>query len=171
MSSPQAGGNQAPGAQAAKDTLGIPTQLKPAPQPIQDQEGDSSPIQIGTNSVVIANGASFGFGIVPQFPVHVAPDYTVRFELGANSQLQLGGQGAFNVDAPGVTAGRFTVTNGGNVGINQANPQYALDVSGEIHSTGGLLVTGLATVSQAPNAENLCSLFYDPTTGGFYYQS
>jgi hypothetical protein len=121
--------------------------------------------------VVIANGASFGFGIVPQFPVHVAPDYTVRFELGANSELQLGGQGAFNVDAPNVSAGRFTVTNGGNVGIGQTNPQYKLDVDGEIHSTGGLLVTGLATVSQAPNPQNLHALFYDPTTGGFYYQS
>lgn len=166
MSSPQAGPNQAPG-----DGLEIAAKLGPAAQPIQDQEGDSSPLQIGTNSVVIANGASFGFGIVPQFPVHVAPDYTVRFELGANSQLQLGGQGAFNVDAVNVTAGRFTVTNSGNVGINQANPQYKLDVNGEIHSSGGLNVIGLAPVSQAPNGENLCSLFYDPTTGCFYYQS
>ena len=171
MSSPQAGSTQAGNTQAAGDKLEVPGPIKPAPQPIQDEEGDTSPLQIGTNSVVIASGASFGFGIVPQFPVHVAPDYTVRFELGPNSQLQLGGQGAFNVDAPNVPAGRFTVASGGNVGINQANPQFALDVNGEIHSTGGLLVTGLATVSQAPNAENLCSLFYDPTTGGFYYQS
>lgn len=164
MSSPQTG----PGAAL---TLGVATPLNSTTQPIQDQDGNGSSLHIGTSSVVIANGASFGFGIVPQFPVHVAPDYTVRFELGPNSELQLGGQGAFNVDAPSVSAGRFTVTNGGNVGINQANPQYKLDVNGEIRSTGGLLVTGLATVSQAPNAENLCSLFYDPTTGGFYYQS
>lgn len=164
MSSPQTG----PGAAL---TLGVATPLNSTTQPIQDQDGNGSSLHIGTSSVVIASGASFGFGIVPQFPVHVAPDYTVRFELGPNSQLQLGGQGAFNVDAPNVSAGRFTVTNDGKVGINQANPQYALDVNGEIRSTGGLLVSGLATVSQAPNPENLCSLLYDPTTGGFYYQS
>lgn len=89
--------------------------------------------------------------------------------IGTNS-VEIAAKADFNIDGS-VPAGRFTVTSGGNVGINQANPQFALDVNGEIHSTGGLLVIGLATVSQAPNGENLCSLFYDPTNGGFYYQS
>ena len=154
-------------------TLGVATPLNSVPQPIQDQDGNGSSLEIGTNTVVISGKANLGIGIgTPQVPLHVGSSCSARFELGdETTMVSLGAPGAFNVDAVGVTAGRFTVTNGGNVGINQANPQYKLDVNGEIRSTGGLLVTGLATVSQAPNAENLCSLFYNPTTGGFYYQS
>ena len=166
MASPQ------PSSSGAAVTLGVATPLNSTPQEVQDQDGNGSSLGIGTNSVMIAAKADFGIGIIPQVPLHVGSNCSARFELGnESSMVSLGAPGAFNVDAVGVTAGRFTVTNGGNVGINQANPQYKLDVNGEIRSTGGLLVTGLATVSQAPNAENLCSLFYDPTTGGFYYQS
>ena len=45
-----------------------------------------------------------------------------------------GGNGAFNIDAPGVTGGRFTTLENGNVGIGTNNPTQKLYISG----TGGI---------------------------------
>lgn len=148
------------------DNLAVATQLGPTPQPIQDQEGDASPLEIGTNSVVISGKANFGIGITPEFPLHVGSDCTARFELGENSQLSLGGQGVFNVDAVNVPAGRFTVTNNGNVGINQANPGYQLDVNGPIHGT----LLYLSELPPAPAGISLKSVVYSPINGILYYQ-
>jgi hypothetical protein len=44
------------------------------------------------------------------------------------------------------TAGseRLTIFNNGNIGINQTNPQYKLDVDGDINLTGDLRINGVA---------------------------
>ena len=47
---------------------------------------------------------------------------SVRFELGSGQKLSLGGNGAFEIDKPGVVGGRFIVTDGGKVGIGTTNP-------------------------------------------------
>lgn len=165
MASPQ------PTSSGAAVALGVATALNSVPQPIQDQDGNGSSLEIGTNTVVISGKANLGIGIgTPQVPLHVGTSCSARFELGDETQMvSLGAPGAFNIDKIGVTAGRFTVTNGGLVGINQPNPAYNLDVNGTIHGTG-LVVNGLGATTSAPNPKNLCSLFYDPTSGCFYYQ-
>ncbi len=54
---------------------------------------------------------------------------SVRFELGVNKKLSLGGNGSFEVDKPDVVGGRFIVTEGGNVGIGKASPGAKLEVA------------------------------------------
>ena len=161
MASPQ------PSSSGAAITLGVATPLNSTPQEIQDQDGNGSSLGIGTNSVVIAAKADFGIGVVPQVPLHVGTNCSARFELGSDdAMVSLGAPGAFNVDAVGVTAGRFTVTNGGNVGINQANPAYNLDVNGTIHGT----MLYLSDLPAASNSANLKTVLYDPILGILYYQ-
>lgn len=43
-----------------------------------------------------------------------------------------GGNGAFEIDAPGISGGRFEVTEAGNVGIGTAGPATKLQVRGDI---------------------------------------
>jgi hypothetical protein len=52
----------------------------------------------------------------------VAVNKSVRLELGSDQKLSLGGNGAFEIDAPGVVGGRFKVSNDGKVGIGTSNP-------------------------------------------------
>ncbi|NJM23336.1 MAG: hypothetical protein HC907_34220 [Richelia sp. SM1_7_0] len=47
----------------------------------------------------------------------VASGNTVRFNLGPQHKLSLGGDGSFEIDAPNVVGGRFVVTQDGYVGI------------------------------------------------------
>lgn len=47
---------------------------------------------------------------------------------GQGPSLRLGNYGALNVDAVGTPGGRFTVQDNGYVGINNATPQFVLDV-------------------------------------------
>jgi hypothetical protein len=49
----------------------------------------------------------------------------------------LGGFGDFDVDAPGIVGGRFTVKENGRVGIGTASPDNTLSVNGTADKTGG----------------------------------
>jgi hypothetical protein len=65
--------------------------------------------------------------------------------------LSLGGSGVFNVDAPDITGGRFTVQNNGNVGINQPNPAAALDINGDLITRGKGGRTHISTLNSGNN--------------------
>ncbi len=140
-----------------------------AAQPVTDPQGTASGLQLSKTTAIIPGGSQLGIGIVPTNPLHVAFNSSVRFELGPSAQFSMGGNGNVNVDAPNVPAGRFTIQNAGNVGINQASPQYKLDVNGTFRSTGGIVVQGMKGESQAPPAANLQLLFIDVNTGIIYY--
>jgi Chaperone of endosialidase len=86
-------------------------------------------------------------GANPQMLLHLDPG-TLRIEgatqQGAGGGFSMGGNGRFVIDAPGVVAGRFVVTDqgvGSAVGINQPNPRLTLDVGGAIGATS-LAVAG-----------------------------
>jgi hypothetical protein len=86
---------------------------------------------------VVANDGSVGIGqAIPAFGLHVGANKSVRLELGANAKLALGGNGPFEIDAPGVAGGRFVVANSGNVGIGITNSGFKLDVRGEVRAHG-----------------------------------
>jgi hypothetical protein len=69
----------------------------------------------------------------------VAGGATPALRLDANSgvaAMSIGGTGQLNVDAPGVTGGRFVVKDSGNVGIGTNNPTRAkLEISGGVNQT------------------------------------
>jgi len=92
--------------------------------------------------------SKLGIGIAPAYPLHV--NGTMRAETG----LSLGGNATLSVDAPGVANGHFFVNGYGNVGINNIAPQSALDVVGNIHSTGALTSAGVAANSLQINGDN-----------------
>jgi hypothetical protein len=60
----------------------------------------------------------------------------LRMDLGSDRKLSLGGNGTFEIDAPGVVGGRLIVTNEGNVGIGAADPKNTLQLGGNLHLDG-----------------------------------
>lgn len=100
--------------------------------------------QLGANNTFsgtqIVNN-SIGIGIAtPAYPLHV--NGVIRAENG----LSIGGTAFLLVDAPGIIGGHLAVLGNGRVGINNANPSTALDVVGNI-SSSGTLIGGSLSVS------------------------
>jgi hypothetical protein len=109
----------------------------------------SGNVGIGTtvpaNKLSVAGNADFsgnvGVGVTnPQFgKLQVAGGGTVALRLDANTgvaALSIGGTGQLNVDAVGVTGGRFIVKDNGNVGIGTNNPTKAkLEISGGVNQS------------------------------------
>jgi hypothetical protein len=65
----------------------------------------------------------------------------LRIDTNAgNDAINIGGTGRFTIDAPGITGGRFIVTNAGDVGIGTVSPNEKLHVAGNIHAyaAGGI---------------------------------
>ena len=58
--------------------------------------------------------------------------FRVQTNTAGGTVASFGGNGEFRVDAPGVTGGRFTILENGNVGIGTNSPSSTLHVNGSI---------------------------------------
>ena len=92
-------------------------------------------------NLTVLNGVGIGtnvFSSTNQLEIPYNASYTTQLRCEGGSgivALSIGGNGNINVDAPGVVGGRFTILNGGNVGIGSSSPQQTLDVAGVIASS------------------------------------
>jgi len=94
----------------------------------------------GTNGAT--SSTSVGIGITaPTFRLHVvdpgAAGLRVQTNTGGGAVASFGGNGDFQIDANGVTGGRFVVQQGGNVGIGTNAPDNKLTVNGTADKPGG----------------------------------
>jgi hypothetical protein len=89
----------------------------------------------GAWRLLVAPSGNIGIGTSnPLLPLHFAPGLGLRIEAGTSatdtaSYFSFGGTGTFNIDAPGVGGGRFTVQTSGRVGIGTGSPGSRLHVS------------------------------------------
>lgn len=107
-----------------------------------------------SNSLVLGgingkNGATddTNVGIATTAPtarLHIGSANVTSFRVEGPSQAgtsaaaaSFGGLGNFNIDAPGIVGGRFTVKENGRVGIGTNSPDNTLSVSGTADKTGG----------------------------------
>jgi len=91
---------------------------------------------------VLGHAANVGIGLtVPVFRLHVvdpgAAGLRVQTNTGGGAVASFGGNGDFQIDSNGTTAGRFIVQQGGNVGIGTASPDNKLTVNGTADKPGG----------------------------------
>lgn len=94
---------------------------------------DAGEVTISSN-LGVSNNISAGGGLTANTARIAGPGSATT-----DPSLSLGGNGNFNVDAPGVTGGRFTVQDTtGNVGINISNPAAQLHVNGNTILNGSL---------------------------------
>jgi len=96
--------------------------------------------RLGTDPEVVVRWDTGNVGIGVNHPtsrLHVGAG-GVRCEMGLGEKFSLGGNGSFEIDAPGIIAGRFVVQNGGNVGIGTASPSEKLHVAGNILASGNI---------------------------------
>jgi hypothetical protein len=125
-----------------------------------DGEGAARKRRLALWADIISASGDVGIGRPdPTSALHVAVDKSVRFELGRAQKLSLGGNGAFEVDAPDVVGGRFVVTQNGNVGIGIADPGAdKLKVQGNASIAGTLQVTGTVTAPAFAGTVNAANL-------------
>lgn len=64
--------------------------------------------------------------------LNVSSGKSVRYELGTGSKFSIGGNGTFEIDAPGVVGGRLIVAESGNVGIGITTPGFPLSFSNSV---------------------------------------
>ena len=88
-----------------------------------------------SNSLVLGNNANVGIGIsAPVFKLQLIDSSNTGLRVQTNTAggtvASFGGNGAFQIDAPGVPGGRFTVKENGNVGIGTNAPNTKLQVNG-----------------------------------------
>ncbi len=81
----------------------------------------------------ILNNGNVGIGTTSpaaQLAISSGASTALRIDANANvSALNIGGTGDVNVDAPGITGGRFTIKNNGNIGIGTASPTEKLHIN------------------------------------------
>ncbi len=163
--------------------LSVPGSLSSTAQAVQDQGGNKS-------QLFLTKGGNVGIGTnSPQQPLHVG-----QYQAGAAGSVGMiriahtsAGGSAFkswdqgianpNVHSSDPDAFSFycvenqrvaiVMASNGFVGIQNPNPQQALDVAGTVKATG-LQVTGLQSISNAPSSAVLGELFIDAKTGIVY---
>lgn len=176
--------------------LSVPNDLSSTAQVIQDESGNQSALSLTL-------GGNIGIGTTnPQQPLHVGqylagPSNSIGMIRvahtgnGGNS-FKSWDQGIANPNVGSSDPDAYSfycvennviaivMTAGGNVGIQNANPQTALDVTGTVQATGlqingpvtlnTLTISSVPASSSAPSGANLESLFVDTNTGILYYQ-
>ncbi len=102
----------------------------------------AGPNSAGGRFTVLENGkVGIGNGS-PTFQLHVVDQSNTGLRVQTNTiggtVASFGGNGAFQIDAPGVSGGRLMVSENGNVGIGTGTnaPEQKLQVTGDILSTG-----------------------------------
>lgn len=149
--------------------LQVANDLSTTPEAITDANGTASPLLLSTDNVTVKNG-NLGVGTVPEWPLHVGIGQTVKFELTEGAMFVLGPTGVFGIDSNNTAAGRFIVTDGGLVGINNASPAYTLDVWGTMNVTGQFTNPGIQA-APTPNPGTLATVLVDTKTGILYFQN
>ena len=111
----------------------------------------------------ITGNGNVGIGVPsPNYKLHIGPSSSgLRVEGPAavgGIAISIGGLGDLQIDKPGTVGGRFIVKDNGNVGINNNNPVYKLDVNGDINATGQVRVNGIALTSDASFKQNISTI-------------
>jgi hypothetical protein len=139
-----------------------------------------STLNIGSVIFPLFPNGVLGMGTVtPQARLHVVDTQanlnrptTLRVEtnFSGGTVASFGGAGEFQVDAPGVPAGRFVVKGNGFVGIGWTNPSGRLDVNGDIRfaflGSGGSTTLCLNNVNQISSCSS--SLRYKTNIANLY---
>ena len=99
-------------------------------------------------NLTVANGVGIGTNTINssyqlQLPHNASYTTQLRCEGGSGIiPLSIGGSGNIYVDAPGVVGGRFTILNGGNVGIGNPSPSAPLWIGRpDVASIGYLVIS------------------------------
>jgi hypothetical protein len=99
------------------------------------------------NSQIFDDGTNVGIGTTTMFgklSISSGNSNGIRIDTngGGYSALNIGGTGSLTVDAPGITGGRFQITDSGNVGIGITNPSKKLQIgiSNATHADEGILL-------------------------------
>lgn len=123
--------------------------------------GSSSYVQNGTTTQASTSFNISGNGIIgnrlgvgtaaPNFKVEVIDTSNTGLRVQTNAAggtvASFGGNGAFQVDAPGVGGGRLQITESGNVGIGTGTPGAKLDVNGTGRFAGNLTLNGSVSLN------------------------
>jgi hypothetical protein len=129
---------------------------------------------VGTSLNVGGSGIVGGnLGVGTAVPAHKAElidasntGLRVQTNATGGTVASFGGNGAFQIEAPGIVGGRFTVSENGNIGVGTASPAAKLDVAGSVRIGGDTPMSSNPRMSfSAIFLGSLCS--GQPPCGGF----
>jgi len=97
----------------------------------------------------------------------LANNKEIRLEGESGTKpISIGGYGAFSIDAPSITSGRFIINDAGNVGIGTATQSTKLDVRGAITLGNDVWHNSTDGINRLWYATNGCTYFHSGNTGG-----
>jgi hypothetical protein len=117
------------------------------------------------NSQVFDDGTNVGIGTTTMFgklSISSGNSNGIRIDTngGGYSALNIGGTGSLTVDAPGITGGRFQITDSGNVGIGNPSPSF------KVHIKSSGLNSYPLVVQRAANTNNIFYIYEDGSGNG-----